>query len=68
MKLLRYGPPGGERPGLLDSEGVIRDLSGHGLYITGDRFQPGVVNRACNELHVAGNRGRRDLAGNPRKI
>jgi 2,4-didehydro-3-deoxy-L-rhamnonate hydrolase len=29
MKLLRYGPTKGERPGLLDSQGVIRDLSGH---------------------------------------
>ena len=28
MKLLRYGPPGHERPGLLDKDGVIRDLSG----------------------------------------
>ena len=28
MKLLRYGPPGQERPGLLDTRGVIRDLSG----------------------------------------
>ena len=28
MKLLRYGPQGQERPGLLDSEGRIRDLSG----------------------------------------
>lgn len=27
MKLLRYGPSRGERPGLLDSEGRIRDLS-----------------------------------------
>ena len=27
MKLLRYGPSGNERPGLLDSEGRIRDLS-----------------------------------------
>jgi 2-keto-4-pentenoate hydratase/2-oxohepta-3-ene-1,7-dioic acid hydratase in catechol pathway len=27
MKLLRYGPPGQERPGLLDAHGVIRDLS-----------------------------------------
>lgn len=26
MKLLRYGPPGGERPGLLDDDGVIRSL------------------------------------------
>jgi ureidoglycolate lyase/2,4-diketo-3-deoxy-L-fuconate hydrolase len=28
MKLLRYGPPGEERPGLLDRSGRIRDLSG----------------------------------------
>jgi 2-keto-4-pentenoate hydratase/2-oxohepta-3-ene-1,7-dioic acid hydratase in catechol pathway len=28
MKLLRYGPPGAERPGILDSAGRIRDLSG----------------------------------------
>src|SRR6202035_1422751 len=29
MKLLRYGPPRSEKPGLLDSKGVIRDLSAH---------------------------------------
>lgn len=28
MKLLRYGAPGAEKPGLLDSTGAIRDLSG----------------------------------------
>ena len=28
MKLLRYGEPGSEKPGLLDSDGMIRDLSG----------------------------------------
>ena len=27
MKLLRYGPPGQERPGLLGDNGQIRDLS-----------------------------------------
>ena len=27
MKLLRYGPAGSEKPGLLDAEGVVRDLS-----------------------------------------
>jgi 2-keto-4-pentenoate hydratase/2-oxohepta-3-ene-1,7-dioic acid hydratase in catechol pathway len=27
MKLLRYGPVGAEKPGLLDKDGVIRDLS-----------------------------------------
>jgi 2-keto-4-pentenoate hydratase/2-oxohepta-3-ene-1,7-dioic acid hydratase in catechol pathway len=28
LKLLRYGAPGAELPGILDSNGVIRDLSG----------------------------------------
>ncbi|MBX2832919.1 MAG: fumarylacetoacetate hydrolase family protein [Rhodospirillales bacterium] len=28
MKLLRYGPMGKEKPGLLDADGAIRDLSG----------------------------------------
>jgi len=28
VKLLRYGAPGQEKPGLLDSEGALRDLSG----------------------------------------
>ena len=28
MKLLRYGPAGQEKPGLLDASGAIRDLSG----------------------------------------
>ena len=27
MKLLRYGPPGQEKPGLLDADGRLRDLS-----------------------------------------
>ena len=29
MKLLRYGPQGQEKPGLLDTKGQIRDLSAH---------------------------------------
>ncbi|KQZ82934.1 2-hydroxyhepta-2,4-diene-1,7-dioate isomerase [Mesorhizobium sp. Root157] len=29
MKLLRYGEAGFEKPGLLDADGTIRDLSGH---------------------------------------
>ena len=29
MKLLRYGPAGREKPGLLDENGRVRDLSGH---------------------------------------
>ncbi len=29
MKLVRYGNPGKEKPGLIDAEGKLRDLSGH---------------------------------------
>ena len=29
MKLLRHGPVGSEKPGVLDAEGTIRDLSAH---------------------------------------
>ena len=36
MKLLRYGPKGQEKPGLLDAEGRIRDLSGVVADITPD--------------------------------
>ena len=35
MKLLRYGAVGAERPGLIDSDGRIRDLSGHVADISG---------------------------------
>lgn len=29
MKLVRYGAPGAEKPGMIDAEGALRDLSGH---------------------------------------
>ena len=35
MRLLRYGPAGQEKPGLLDDAGVIRDLSAEVTDITG---------------------------------
>jgi 2,4-diketo-3-deoxy-L-fuconate hydrolase len=40
MKLLRYGPKGSEKPGLLDAQGQIRDLSGHVADITGAQLSP----------------------------
>jgi 2,4-didehydro-3-deoxy-L-rhamnonate hydrolase len=40
MKLLRYGPPGQERPGLLDSGGAIRDLSSVIAEIDGEAISP----------------------------
>ncbi|MCK1480842.1 fumarylacetoacetate hydrolase family protein [Bradyrhizobium sp. 197] len=38
MKLLRYGPPGGEKPGLLDDAGCIRDLSGIVADLSGEHL------------------------------
>ncbi|WP_295468093.1 ureidoglycolate lyase [uncultured Pseudomonas sp.] len=35
MKLLRYGEKGQEKPGLLDEQGILRDLSAHIPDITG---------------------------------
>jgi 2,4-diketo-3-deoxy-L-fuconate hydrolase len=40
MKLLRYGPAGREKPGLLDSAGVIRDLSARIPDLTPDQLSP----------------------------
>ena len=35
MKLVRYGNEGQEKPGLIDSDGQLRDLSGHVADING---------------------------------
>ncbi|MCS2149981.1 fumarylacetoacetate hydrolase family protein [Scandinavium manionii] len=40
MKLLRYGNAGSERPGLLDTNGKLRDLSAHVADISGEFLQP----------------------------
>ena len=40
MKLLRYGPPGREKPGMLDSQGNIRDLSGKVVQIDFNTLAP----------------------------
>jgi ureidoglycolate lyase len=43
MKLLRYGPAGQEKPGILDAAGAIRDLSGVVPDITGDVLSPAAL-------------------------
>ena len=40
MKLLRYGPVGQEKPGLVDKDGKVRDLSAHVKDIAGDAISP----------------------------
>jgi 2-keto-4-pentenoate hydratase/2-oxohepta-3-ene-1,7-dioic acid hydratase in catechol pathway len=40
MKLLRYGPAGAEKPGMLDASGTLRDLSGVIADLRGDALSP----------------------------
>ena len=50
MKLLRYGSAGQEKPGLLDRDGRIRDLSGAVRDIDGEALAPAALGR----LHARG--------------
>ncbi len=43
MKLVRYGPPGAEKPGLIDRQGALRDLSGEIADIDGAALQPAAL-------------------------
>ena len=45
MKLLRYGLPGAERPGMLDARGEIRDLSSVIPDVAGDALLPESIAR-----------------------
>ena len=44
MKLLRYGKKGQEKPGLLDAQGQIRDLSAHIADVAGTALEPDSLN------------------------
>ena len=62
MKLLRHGPPGAEKPGLLDSDGAIRDLSGPVRDIDGEALSPeGLRKLAALDWHTLPK-----VAGSPR--
>ncbi len=50
MKLVRFGPKGREKPGLIDAAGTLRDLSGH------------VADIGWNELSTAGQKRLRALS------
>ena len=45
MKFLRYGEFGKERPGVLDKNGQIRDLSGHIEDISGSVLNANSINK-----------------------
>jgi 2-keto-4-pentenoate hydratase/2-oxohepta-3-ene-1,7-dioic acid hydratase in catechol pathway len=62
MKLLRYGAAGQEKPGILDAEGRVRDLSAEIVDVSGDALLPGSLERLrgldVNRLPL--------VSGNPR--
>ena len=62
MKLLRYGPDGQEKPGILDAAGAIRDLSGVVPDITGDVLSPA----ALAKIAAVDVNSLPKVAGNPR--
>src|SRR3712207_4457164 len=45
MKLVRFGPAGQEKPGLVDSDGQIRDLSEHVPDLAGEALSAGSLAR-----------------------
>ncbi|WP_337153641.1 fumarylacetoacetate hydrolase family protein [Pseudomonas protegens] len=53
MKLCRFGPPGKERPGLVDTDGRIRDLSAHVTDIDASVLAPAAL-AELSKLDVAG--------------
>jgi ureidoglycolate lyase/2,4-diketo-3-deoxy-L-fuconate hydrolase len=51
MKLVRFGVPGGERPGMVDSRGRIRDLSAHVADLASDSLSDATLRR-LSELDI----------------
>lgn len=45
MKLLRFGPKGQEKPGFLDQNGQVRDLSAHIPDLAGDALSPASLSK-----------------------
>lgn len=73
MKLLRYGPAGQEKPGILDKDGKIRDLSGVVRDIDGSTLSPASLQRLkgidpASLPLVGGNPRIGPCVGNPSKV
>lgn len=62
MKLVRYGPPGQEQPGLIDAAGTVRDLTGHVGDLCGDSLHP----RALRQIAALDPENLPAVAGSPR--
>ena len=63
MKLLRYGPAGQEKPGLMGEDGQIRDLSQHVDDIAG----AALADAALNRLRALSMRQKRKMASRKRQ-
>ena len=63
MKLGRYGRPGKEKPGLIDEEGKLRDLSG---VISGDIGGENLSDKALRKLSKIPHDTLPVVRGNPR--
>ena len=62
MKLVRYGAPGQERPGLIDAQGKLRDLSAH----IGDIDAQALVRSGRTRLAAIDLTSLPEVAGTPR--
>jgi len=72
MKLVRYGPPGEERPGLIDVEGKLRDLGAHLDDFTADTLRlekiADLMQRGPAELPEIGGSPRLGPPVNPKTV
>ena len=50
MKLVRYGPAGAEKPGLIDQDGKLRDLSRKIDDVAGDALSPASLNASHSAI------------------
>lgn len=62
MKLVRYGETGAEKPGLIDGDGVLRDLSRHVADIAGAALD----DAALDQLRALSPASLPKVSGNPR--
>ena len=68
MKLLRYGPMGEEKPGILDADGPIRDLSSVIADLNGAALSPAALKLLAALDHSdAARRGQHATLRRPRR-
>jgi len=69
MKLVRYGEPGQEKPGIIDSNGHVRDLSAHISDLSQHNLSPTALNKLdqldINDLPVIEGQAQKDFRLGP---